>query len=101
MALREAGLGRVLFMTIPTPMGSFSDWYIVAIVLYGGAFVAYAAALRHLTPPTAYPIIIGGAYVLIVAANWALTGEPLSWQSLVGGIIIMAGIILVVTAPSA
>lgn len=101
MALREAGLGRVLFTTIPTPFGSLSDWYVVAIVLYGGAFVAYAVALKQLTPATVYPIVIGGAYVLIVAANWVLTREPLSWQSFLGGVIILAGVILVVTAPSA
>lgn len=101
IALREAGLGRAIFTRIPTPVGPLSDWYVAAIALYGGAFLAYALALKRLSPPLAYPVIVGGCYVLILAANFALTREPLSWQSLIGGVIVLGGLMLIVTAPAA
>ena len=101
IALREAGLGRTIVTQFKTPVGPLSDWYLAAIALYGGAFITYALALRRLSPPLAYPVIVGGCYVLILAANFLLTGEPLSWRSLAGGVIVLAGLMLIVTAPAA
>jgi len=101
IALREAGQGRAIFTLIKTPLGPLSDWYLAAIALYGGAFIAYALALKRLSPPLAYPVIVGGCYVLILAANFAITREPLSRQSLAGGLIVLVGLMMIVTAPAA
>jgi drug/metabolite transporter (DMT)-like permease len=46
-------------------------------------------------------VIVGGCYVLILAANLVLTREPLPWQSLVGGVVVLAGLMMIVTAPAA
>jgi len=100
-ALREAGLGRSLVTTFKTPIGPISDWYLAAVGLYGGAFLAYALALKRLSPPLAYPLIVGGAYALVLAINFAITREPLSRQSLLGGVLVLAGLTLIVTAPAA
>ena len=99
-ALREAGQGRAIVTSLKTPIGPFSDWYLVAVAFYGAAFIAYALALKRLGPPVAYPLIVGGAYVLVVATNFAITREPLSWQTLAGGVIVLAGLTLIVTAPA-
>ncbi len=101
LALREAGQGRAILFQIKTPLGPVSDWYLAALVLYGGAFVAYALALKRLSPPLAYPLIVGACYVLILAANVAITREPLPWQSLAGGMVVLVGLTLILSAPAA
>jgi multidrug transporter EmrE-like cation transporter len=101
IALREASQGKAIFTQIQTPVGPLSDWYLAAITLYGASFVAFAFALKRLSPPLAYPLIVGGCYMLILAANFVLTREPLSRQSMAGGVIILAGLTLIVTAPAA
>ena len=97
-ALRQAGQGRSMVMMLRTPIGPVSDWYLAAIGFYGGAFLAYALALRRLSPPLAYPLIVGGSYMLILATNLAITHEPLSWQTVAGGVVVLAGLTLIVTA---
>lgn len=101
LALREAAQGRTVFTMLPTPVGPLSDLYIAAVALYGGAFLTYAVALKFLTPPTAYPIIVGGCYALILAGSWALTRAVPSTPSIFGGVLVMAGIILIATTSKA
>lgn len=101
LSLRHAADGRPLMLELPTPFGRLSDWYIAAVGFYAVAFVAYALALRSLSLPVAYPLIIGMAYLLTVSGSAVLLKEPLSWQTMLGGVLVVGGLSLIVSSPAA
>lgn len=101
IALREAGQDRALLFRLPTPVGPISDLYLAALALLGVSFVAYAVALRQLPPATAYPMVVGGAYLMIVAVSWGVTREAIAWQTLAGGALVVLGLFLIVSASRA
>ncbi|MDP3173544.1 MAG: hypothetical protein Q8M88_03825 [Phenylobacterium sp.] len=98
ISIREAALGHVMLRSMPSPIGPLSDFYLLAIVAYGTAFIAYAIALRQVSPAVAYPMIVGGTYLFTVLASWLLTRENLPLQALIGGAFVLMGITIVVSS---
>lgn len=68
-----------------------NGWLLVALVLYGVTTLLWVWILRHTPLHLAYPFM-GLAFLLvpIMASLWLK--EPLHWQSLAGGILILAGV---------
>ena len=52
--------------------------------------------LLHAPLHIAYPFM-GLAFLIVPVLAWALLGEPLTWQTLTGGALILAGVALAST----
>lgn len=69
----------------------FNIWLATALVLYAGTTLAWVWVLRHAPLHLAYPFM--GLAFLIVPLSAALwLGEPLRWQTLAGGLLIVVGV---------
>lgn len=56
----------------------------------------YVAALRLFPLSVAYPVMVGMSFVVASSAAVLFLGEPLSWQHLLGYVLILTGITVVV-----
>lgn len=74
-----------------------NGWLISALVLYAGTTVGWILVLRHAPLHLAYPFM-GLAFLLVPTMAWLFLGEPLHWQTLAGGVLIMAGVALASTS---
>lgn len=97
-------LGQVLFKkaahALPTNAvladWAFNGWLIAALALYGVMTLMWIWILRHAPLHIAYPFM-GLAFLIVPVLAWALLGEPLTWQTLAGGALILAGVALAST----
>ena len=75
----------------------FNGWLIVSLVLYAATTLGWIWVLRHAPLHLAYPFM-GLAFLIVPILAWAFQGEPLHWQTLAGGALIMAGVALASTS---
>ena len=73
-----------------------NGWLWSALVLYGVMTLLWIWILRHAPLHIAYPFM-GLAFLIVPVLAWALLGEPLTWQTLAGGALILAGVALAST----
>lgn len=66
---------------------------IAAIAAYGLGFVLYALALRRIELSVAYPLMVGVAILAIFIYGLA-GGDPVTFKSVIGAILIFSGILL-------
>ena len=78
-----------------TVRGFLSPAMVLALFLYGLTTILWVFIL-HAVPLTAAFPIYALVFVLVPVAAHFLLGEPWSWNTLVGGGIIMLGVIIVV-----
>ncbi len=71
----------------------FNGWLWAALALYGIMTLLWIWILRHAPLHIAYPFM-GLAFLVVPVLAWALLGEPLTWHTLVGGTLILAGVAL-------
>ncbi|MEQ6434608.1 EamA family transporter [Comamonas sp. w2-DMI] len=71
----------------------FNGWLIVALVLYGFTTLLWVWILRSAPLHLAYPFM-GMAFVLVPLLGWLALGEPLHWQTMAGGGLILIGVTL-------
>lgn len=69
----------------------FNGWLVGALVLYGVTTLFWVWILRHGPLHLAYPFM-GLAFLFVPLLGAAYLGEPLTWKTLVGGALILAGI---------
>lgn len=74
----------------------FNGWLIASLCLYGLTTLGWIWILRHAPLHIAYPFM-GLAFLIVPVLAWALLGEPLTWQTLTGGALILAGVALAST----
>ncbi len=74
----------------------FNGWLWAALVLYGVMTLLWIWILRHTPLHLAYPFM-GLAFLIVPVLAWVWLGEPLTWQTLVGGALILAGVTLAST----
>jgi multidrug transporter EmrE-like cation transporter len=67
---------------------------LVAIAVYGGSFLLYLHVLASMDISKSYPIIVGGAFALVLIGASTLLGESVSAWRVVGCILICCGIAL-------
>jgi len=65
-----------------------------AVVAYGAGFVLYALALKRIELSVAYPLMVGIA-ILEIFGYGLLGGEAASVKSMMGALLVMAGIFLI------
>ena len=71
----------------------FNGWLIVALGLYALTTVLWVWILRSVPLHLAYPFM-GLAFIFVPLIGWYFLGEPLHWQTLVGGGLILIGVTL-------
>lgn len=70
-----------------------NGWLLAALMLYGITTLGWVWVLRHAPLHLAYPFM-GLAFIVVPLLAWAFLGEPLSWQTLLGGALILVGVSL-------
>ena len=75
-------------------------WAILAGLCIGGAEIGYFYLFRGIAghPPfpanIAIPFIVSGTIVLTVLITWLTLKEPLSWQKIIGTILVVVGVVV-------
>ncbi len=77
-----------------------NGWLLASLGLYAMTTLGWIWILRHAPLHIAYPFM-GLAFIIVPLLAWWLLGEPLTWQSLVGGSLILAGVALASSGGSA
>ncbi|HYE53145.1 MAG TPA: SMR family transporter [Azospirillaceae bacterium] len=62
-----------------------------ALACYGLGFLSYFLCLRVFPVGVAYPVITGGAILVIVAAATLVLGEPMTASKALGAALVVAG----------
>lgn len=95
--LTKAGLNRVGEFSFRWEViwRTFTNWMVLlGFALILGAAILWLVVISRVNLSLAYPILALG-YVVTVIASWLLLSEPLTWQKLVGSLVICAGVALV------
>jgi drug/metabolite transporter (DMT)-like permease len=69
----------------------FNKYLFAALVLYGVATAMWVALLRQVPLSVAYPFVALAFFLVPLMGHWVL-GEPLRWQTLLGALVIFAGV---------
>ncbi len=96
--------GQLLFKRAAAALGPamhwqnwlFNGWLWAALILYGAMTLLWIWILRHAPLHVAYPFM-GLAFLIVPVLARIFLGEPLTWQTLVGGALILAGVTLAST----
>ena len=97
-------LGQLLFKKAAIGLPAQPDatdwllngWLLMALALYGVTTLLWVWILRHAPLHLAYPFM-GLAFLIVPILAWLLLGEPIGWQTLAGGTLILAGVALAST----
>lgn len=99
-------LGQILFKKstlniLPTATLQswlFNGWLIGALLLYGATTLLWIWILRHAPLHLAYPFM-GLAFLIVPCLGKLFLDEPLHIQTLLGGVLIIAGVTVASQAP--
>lgn len=84
------------FPSLDDPLAALANWpFWLGLVLYGGAFLLYAAALARLPLNVAHPILTAGAVASVAVCSSLLFREPLPWTTGLGILFVVAGVVLI------
>lgn len=98
-------LGQVSIKIAGTKVGAFeldrasvlaavsTPWIWVGLACYLGAFAVWMTILEKTALSAAFPTS-AIAFVTVMIASWAVLGEPMGWEKILGSAIIVAGILL-------
>jgi small multidrug resistance pump len=84
------------FPSLSEPLAALTNapfW--LGLVLYGGAFLLYAAALARLPLNVAQPVLTAGAIAVVALSSAIIFREPLPWTTGTGIILVIAGVALI------
>jgi multidrug transporter EmrE-like cation transporter len=82
---------------LPSRLGAaLQPAFLLGLMLFALNVFAYQAALRTLRISVAYPVMVGGGFMLILLASTFLFHEHLRAVQYAGIVLILAGILLVV-----
>lgn len=82
-------------LTLGAPLTVLSNWRLMlAVALYGVAFVLYTIALQRLPLNVAHPVSTAGAIVLVGLCSALLFGEAFSLARIAGYVLLFGGICL-------
>lgn len=84
------------FPSYSDPMGALSNWpFWLGLVLYGGAFLLYAAALARLPLNVAHPVLTAGAVAAVACFSVLFLRESFHWTTGAGIFLVIAGVALI------
>lgn len=96
--------GQLLFKTVGTRMGDNGFEYLLtdrptaflfllAIAAYGASTFGWVLVLRQVPLSTAY-LFMSASFILVPMMSFFILGEPISARVVVGGMLIVAGILV-------
>ena len=78
------------------PLGALSNWpFWLGLLLYGVAFLLYAAALARLPLNVVHPVLTAGAVATVAVCSYVIFREPFYWTTIVGILLVIAGVALI------
>ena len=78
------------------PMSALSNWpFWLGLVLYGAAFLLYAAALARLPLNVAHPVLTSGAVAAVALSSVLIFHEPFHWTTGAGVLLVILGVMLI------
>lgn len=81
------------FPSLSDPRAALVNWpFWLGLVLYGTAFLLYAAALARLPLNVAHPVLTSGAIATVAFSSVMIFGEPLHWTTGTGIMLVIAGV---------
>jgi len=84
------------FPTLQNPLAMLSNWpFLLGLVLYGGAFLLYAASLERLPLNVAHPVLTSGAVATVALLSVLIFREPFHWTTAVGITFVISGVALI------
>lgn len=84
------------FPSLTDPMATLSNWpFWLGLVLYGMAFLLYAAALARLPLNVAHPVLTCGAIATVALFSLFLFREPFHWSTTLGILLVIIGVGLI------
>jgi small multidrug resistance pump len=84
------------FPTLDDPLSVLRNWpLLLGVVLYGAAFVLYAAALARLPLNVAHPILTAGAVGTVAIASALILREAFPWTTILGIAFVAVGVGLI------
>lgn len=84
------------FPSLGDPMGALSNWpFWLGLLLYGVAFLLYAAALARLPLNVAHPVLTAGAVATVAVCSYMVFREPFYWTTIMGILLVIAGVALI------
>lgn len=84
------------FPTFNDPLESLRNWpFWLGLMLYGSAFLLYAAALARLPLNIVQPVLTAGAVATVTLLSVLLFKEPLHWARGAGIFLVIAGVALI------
>ena len=84
------------FPSLGDPMAALNNWpFWLGLVLYGGAFLLYAAALARLPLNVAHPVLTAGSVAGVVLFSVLIFREPFYWTTGAGILLVVAGVGLI------
>ena len=82
--------------SLSDPMATLNNWpFWLGLVLYGGAFLLYAAALARLPLNVAHPVLTSGAVATVALLSVLIFREPFHWTTGAGIALVIAGVALI------
>lgn len=86
------------FPSLADPLASLSNWpFWLGLVLYGVAFLLYAAALVRFPLNVAHPVLTSGAVATVALLSILIFREPFYWTTILGILLVIAGVALITT----
>lgn len=84
------------FPSLDQPWSLFTNLpFLGGLVLYGMAFLLYAAALTRLPLNVAHPILTAGAVATVSVMSLVIFREPFHWTTLAGIACVIIGVALI------
>ncbi|EJN23475.1 cation/cationic drug transporter [Pseudomonas sp. GM79] len=84
------------FPSFSDPLGSLSNWpFWLGLLLYGGAFLLYAAALARLPLNVAHPVLTAGAIATVALFSALFFRESFHWTTGAGIFLVITGVALI------
>ncbi len=84
------------FPSFSHPFEALSNWpFWLGLVLYGSAFLLYAAALAKFPLNVAHPVLTSGAIATVALFSILIFREPFHWTTGAGILLVIAGVALI------
>lgn len=78
------------------PIAAFGNWpFWLGLMLYGAAFLLYAAALQRLPLNVAHPVLTSGAIAAVALLSFVLFRETFHWTTVLGIVTVIIGVALI------
>jgi len=84
------------FPSLSDPLAAFTNWpFWSGLVLYGVAFLLYAAALTRFPLNVVHPLLTSGAVAAVALFSVLIFKEPFYWTTGAGIIFVIVGVSLI------